>query len=98
MVIVNVNLKQREFKMGTTKFVVSIVDHDDSYDGKARVLLIADKMEEARAFVRNDMEDYIDAATDDNGNCPFNKIDFDKMSIRNEDGDGCEWNIEPITC
>ena len=83
--------------MGTTKYVVSIVDHGNTCDGKARVLLIADKLEEAQAYVRNDMEDYIDVATDDNGNCPFDKINFDKMSIRNEDGNGCEWNIESIT-
>lgn len=84
--------------MGTTKFVVTAVDYGVNCDGKARVLLIVDNLEEARAFVRNDMEDYIDTATDDDGNCPFDKINFDKMSIMNEDGNGCEWNIESIEC
>ena len=84
--------------MGTTKFAVTIVDYGGNYDGKARVLLLTDTLEEARAFVRNDMEDYIDTATDDDGNCPYDKIDFDRMSIMNENGNGCEWNISSVEC
>lgn len=83
--------------MKISKVVVSAIDIGDSCDGKPRVLFITDKMEEAQAYVRNDMEDYIDEATDDNGSCAYDQIDFNKMFVKNGDYQGCEWNIETIT-
>jgi len=84
----------------TSKFkyyVVSAVDSGETCDGKPRVLLLTEKEEEAKAYVENDMKDYVDNATDDNGNCIYDVVDFDKMSIHTNDFSfGCEWNIETV--
>ena len=72
------------------KFIVTAVDISETADGKARVLAVYNTRDEAKSFVRNDMEDFID------DNAEMNLIaDFDKMSARTEDDSyGCEWNIE----
>ena len=74
------------------KFIVTAVDISETADGKARVLAVCNTRDEAKSFVRNDMEDFID------DNAEMNLIaDFDKMSARTEDGAyGCEWNIEEV--
>ena len=73
-------------------FIVTAVDTSDTADGKARVLAHCSTHDEAKSFVKNDMEDFIDDAAEMN---PI--ADFDKMSARTEDGTyGCEWNIEEV--
>lgn len=78
-------------------WVVTAVDYGDSCDGKARVLSVCKTEEEARAYVRNDMEEYVDDATDDNGNCSYETVDFAGMCIYTYNREnGCEWNIEEV--
>ena len=73
-------------------FVVTAVDTSDTADGKARVLAHCSTHDEAKNFVENDMEDFINDAAEMN---PI--ADFDEMSARTEDGMyGCEWNIEEV--
>ena len=73
-------------------FIVTAVDISETVDGKARVLAVCNTRDEAKSFVKNDMEDFINDATEMN---PI--ADFDKMSARTEDGTyGCEWNIEEV--
>ena len=74
------------------KFIVTAVDISETADGKARVLAVCNTRDEAKNFVKNDMEDLID------DNAEMNVIaDFDKMSARTEDDAyGCEWNIEEV--
>jgi hypothetical protein len=73
-------------------FIVTAVDTSDTADGKARVLATCASLDEAKNFVKNDMEDFIDDAAEMN---PM--ADFDKMSVRTEDDMyGCEWNIEEV--
>ena len=73
-------------------FIVTAVDTSDTADGKARVLAHCSTYDEAKSFVKHDMEDLID------DNAEMNLIaDFDKMSARTEDDSyGCEWNIEEV--
>ena len=73
-------------------FIVTAVDISETVDGKARVLAVCNTQEEAKNFVKNDMEDFINDADEMN---PIS--DFDTMSARTEDGMyGCEWNIEEV--
>lgn len=73
-------------------FIVTAVDTSDTADGKARVLAQRATRDEAKNFVKNDMENFINDAA---GMNPI--ADFDKMSVRTEDGmHGCEWNIEEV--
>lgn len=73
-------------------FIVTAVDTSDTADGKARVLAQCATRDEAKNFVRHDMEDFIDDAAEMN---PI--ADFDKMSVHTEDDAyGCEWNIEEV--
>ena len=78
------------------KFIVTAVDHGETCDGKARVLEVCNTREEAKAFVRADIEKW----ADDRAGIPI-VVDFDKMSAKYNwetlnDPDGCEWNIEEI--
>lgn len=76
----------------TKMFIVTAVDTSDTADGKARVLAQCTTHDEAKNFVRHDMEDFIDDAAEMN---PI--ADFNKMSVQTEDGAyGCEWNIEEV--
>ena len=73
-------------------FIVTAVDTSDTADGKARVLAHCSTYDEAKSFVKNDMEDFINDAAEMN---PI--TDFDKMSARTEDDSyACEWNIEEV--
>ena len=73
-------------------FIVTAVDISETVDGKARVLAVCNTRDEAKNFVKHDMEDFINDAAEMN---PV--ADFEKMSARTEDGMyGCEWNIEEV--
>ena len=79
------------------RWIVTVVDSGDTCDGKARVLAVCKTEEGARAFIRNDMEERVDDATDDEGNCTYDVVDFDKMSLSTYNGiSSCEWNVEEI--
>jgi len=78
------------------KFIVTAVDYGETCDGKARVLVVCSTREEAKAFVRADIEKW----ADERAGMPI-VVDFDKMSAKYNwetlnDTDGCEWNIEEI--
>ena len=73
-------------------FIVTAVDISETVDGKARVLAVCNTRDEAKNFVKHDMEDFINDAAEMN---PV--ADFEKMSVRTEDDMyGCEWNIEEV--
>lgn len=78
-------------------WIVTAVDYGDSCNGKARVIGAFKSFDEAKEYVKQDMQDYIDAnGEEDDFDC-----DFDKMSIGLADCDiddifGCEWNIEEV--
>ena len=73
-------------------FIVTAVDTSDTADGNARVLAHCSTYDEAKSFVKNDMEDFINDADEMN---PV--ADFEKMSVRTgDDMYGCEWNIEEV--
>ena len=73
-------------------FIVTAVDISEIADGKARVLAVCNTGDEAKNFVKHDMEDFINDAAEMN---PV--ADFEKMSVRTEDDSyGCEWNIEEV--
>ena len=73
------------------KYIVTAVDHGENCDGKARVLEICDTKEEAMAFVRADIEYWVDDRAADSV-----VVDFDKMCAHYtyDMSRGCEWNIE----
>lgn len=74
------------------KWIVTAVDTSESADGKARVLSVCDTEEQAKAFVRNDMESYADDAAGMDL-----VVDFAKMSAHTKDYSyGCEWNLEEV--
>ena len=76
------------------KWIVTCVDYGESCDGKARVLKACDTKEEAEAYIRNDMEDYMD----DHANEGL-IANFDKWSVGYDfetDSKGCEWNAEEV--
>lgn len=73
-------------------WIVTAVDTSDTADGKARVLKVLASKEDAVAFVKNDMESFIEDA---NGMDLI--VDWDDCSIQTEDGNyGCEWNYEEV--
>lgn len=77
--------------MNIKLWIVTAVDHSETCDGKARVLEVCKSKEEAEAFVRNDIEAWIDDRASEGV-----EADFDKKAAwydYNTD-DGCEWNIE----
>ena len=75
------------------RWIVTAVDYGDDVDGKARVLAACKTEDEAKAFVRNDIEEWLDNHAGQDV-----KADFSDMSTEFTDyfGHGCEWNIEPI--
>ena len=82
--------------MTITRFIVSHVDtdRDGQCDGKPVIDTIVHNEEEARSYIRNAIEEYIDDHTDDNGQCEFIS-DFEKMQVRTEDfEDYTEWQFE----
>lgn len=72
-------------------WIVTAVDHGETCDGKARVLAICHSEDEAKAYIRNDMEEWADQRAGEGV-----EVDFDKMSAHYDyDSDeGCEWNYE----
>lgn len=84
--------------MKFSRFIVTAVDYDrdGQCDGKARILGAFRFEDEAKEFVTNDMHDFIDEHTSDQGFCPY-ILEDDKMSAHNDDWSaGCEWNIEEV--
>lgn len=75
-------------------WIVTAVDHGETCDGKARTLETCKSKEEAKAFVRADIEKWADdRATEDI------YVDFDAMAAgyNCNAAEGCEWNIEERT-
>ena len=78
--------------MEIVRYVVTYVDTDENgnCDGKAGVVMVNTE-EEAKAWIRNDMEHFIDVSTQVNGKCDY-IADFDKMNVHTEDWSSyCEW-------
>lgn len=75
------------------RWIVTCVDCGETCDGKARTLGVFKEREEARAFVRNDIERWADDHAGEGI-----EVDFDKMSATYDydTGNGCEWNIEEV--
>ena len=75
------------------KFIVTAVDSGETCDGKARVLEVCSTREEAKAFVQNVIEEWVNERA---GECV--EVDFDKMRAHYayNNGNGCEWNIEEV--
>lgn len=75
------------------KFVVTVVDTGDSCDGKARTLKVCNTKEEAKAYVIEDMDQWISNHKDEGI-----EYDYDKMSAYFDynTNSGCEWNIEEV--
>ena len=74
-------------------YVVTAVDVGDSCDGHARVLGAFKNKDDAKNYVRNDMEDKCDQLA----NAGI-RADFDKMEIANwSDNDlVCCWSIDEV--
>jgi len=74
-------------------YIVTAVDTSESANGKARVLGAFKNEYEAKAYVENDIADFVDAAAG-----MYDIIcSFDKMNVWAKDHlYGCEWNIEAV--
>lgn len=70
-------------------WVATAVDIGDSCDGKARVLKISRSKEEIEQYIHDDMIDHSFNSVD----C---KVDPIKLSVYQNENDGCEWNLEKI--
>ena len=76
----------------TKIYVVTAVDVGDSCDGHARVLGAFKSKDDAKNYVRNDMEDRCDQLANTGI-----RVDFDQMEIVNEDEDTvCCWSIAEV--
>ena len=75
------------------KWIVTAVDHGPTCDGKARVLAVCGTEDEAKAYVRADIEEWIDDRATEGV-----EADFDNMAAWYDyDTDNrCEWNIEKV--
>ena len=73
------------------RYVVTVVDNGESCDGRARVLGCFKTEDEAKAYVRNDMENVRNYMAGCIENC-----DFDEMTIISENDDARCWNIEKV--
>ena len=70
--------------------IVTAVDFVENTNSKARVLGAFRKEEDAKNFVRNDMEDMLDLFAGSRVDA-----DFDLMQIIVKDNNsGCLWNVE----
>ena len=79
------------------KFIVSFVDYNDTCSGKANVAGPFNTEDEAKAWVKDDMQMWLD--NNSSTGIKFN-ADFDKMSIASNDCNedvGCEWNVHEIS-
>ena len=73
-------------------YVVTAVDVGDSCDGHARVLGAFKSKDDAKNYVRNDMEDMCDQLANTGI-----RVDFDKMEIVNDGEDTvCCWSISEV--
>ena len=72
-------------------YVVSAVDCGDSCSGHSTCLGVFHSKEEARNYVRNDMEDRCDEWS----NVSL-EVDFDRMEISNGDEPICLWTIDEV--
>lgn len=76
-------------------WIVTAVDHDPNgnCDGKARVLGAFKSYDEARNYVNEDIQEWVDRNCEEGVECSFAEMaawyDYD-------DSDRCEWNIEEI--
>jgi len=74
------------------RHIVTIANTSESDDGKPKVLDVFEHKEDAEAFVRNDMESFVDDAA---GMGLI--VDFEKMSAHTDDFRyGREWSIEEV--
>ena len=75
------------------KFIVTAVNSGKTCDGKARILVVCNTREEAKAFVQADIETWADEREGEDI-----EVDFDKMRAHYayNNGNGCEWNIEEV--
>lgn len=74
-------------------WIATAVDTYTTTDGKARVLGVFKNKDEAKEFVRNDIEEWRDYHADEGV-----EVDFAKMSAHydHDTSDGCEWNVEEV--
>lgn len=75
------------------RWIVSSIETGETCDGKPRVLAICTTKDEAKAYVQNDIEEWIDRNATEGV-----EADFDKMRawFDYDTNDGCDWNIEEI--
>ncbi|MGN0130686.1 MAG: hypothetical protein ACI4CE_07360 [Methanomethylophilus alvi] len=66
-------------------YIITIVDHGDSCDGKARVIGVYFDREKALRELRADIDYYKEM------NSTYTEGD---LSVMDDDGNGCEWNME----
>ena len=66
-------------------YIITAVDHGDTCDGKARTLGVFFDRNEALKVLQADIEDY---------KAMHPTYGEGKLSVTDEDGNGCEWNIE----
>ena len=74
-------------------WIVTVVDYGETCNFKARVLETCKSKEEAKAFVRADIEKWADDHAGESV-----EVDFDKMSAycTYDTNSGCEWNIDEV--
>jgi len=73
-------------------WIVTAVDTSETADGKARVLQACRTEDEAKAYVANDMEAFVDDAAGTE-----TVMDPEKMSVRvRRPRRGREWNVERV--
>ena len=76
------------------RWIVTVVDYGETCDGKARVLEVCKSEEEAKAFVRNDIEEWADHYAGEEVHVDFNRMSAQHYGYNNNDG--CEWNIQAV--
>lgn len=78
------------------RYIVTCIDRSDNASWKPQVLSACFDLEEAKSFVRNAMEEYVDHITIAYGAklCPA--VDFDAMDVWSDAGIGCSWNISEV--
>ena len=81
----------------STRYIVTCIDRSDHTSWKPQVLSVCVDMEEAEAFVRNDMESYVDNITTAyRAKLPDLRVDFEAMDVWSDEGVGCSWNISEV--
>lgn len=77
-------------------WIVTAVDYGETCDGKARVLSVCNTEDEAKTYVKADIEKWADEHAEYDI-----EIDFDKMNAYIPSwgygvDTGCDWNIEEV--